>query len=351
MCNKILKELFLQMKEKLQSIRELAEQAMAACKDARELDAIRVKYLGKKGEVTALMKNMRNLTPEERPAFGQLVNDLRASIEAGLAENKARLEAIALEARLKSETIDVTMPGEEVSVGTKHPISTVLDEVKDIFIGMGFSIGEGPEVEKDWYNFEALNIPKDHPARDTQDTFYISDDVVLRTQTSPIQIRTMEHKKPPIRIIAPGRVFRSDAVDATHSPLFHQIEGLVVDKGIRMSDLKGILEMFAKKLYGEETVVRFRPHHFPFTEPSAEMDMQCFQCHGAGCPLCKGEGWIEILGCGMVHPKVLEVCDIDPDEYSGYAFGIGLERIVMSRYKINDIRMFYENDVRFLHQF
>ncbi|HIV68264.1 MAG TPA: phenylalanine--tRNA ligase subunit alpha [Candidatus Butyricicoccus stercorigallinarum] len=339
------------MKEKLQSIRALAEQAMAACKDARELDAIRVKYLGKKGEVTALMKNMRNLTPEERPAFGQLVNDLRASIEAGLAENKARLEAIALEARLKSETIDVTMPGEEVSVGTKHPISTVLDEVKDIFIGMGFSIGEGPEVEKDWYNFEALNIPKDHPARDTQDTFYISDDVVLRTQTSPIQIRTMEHKKPPIRIIAPGRVFRSDAVDATHSPLFHQIEGLVVDKGIRMSDLKGILEMFAKKLYGEETVVRFRPHHFPFTEPSAEMDMQCFQCHGAGCPLCKGEGWIEILGCGMVHPKVLEVCDIDPDEYSGYAFGIGLERIVMSRYKINDIRMFYENDVRFLHQF
>lgn len=351
MCNKILKELFLQMKEKLQSIRALAEQAMAACKDARELDAIRVKYLGKKGEVTALMKNMRNLTPEERPAFGQLVNDLRASIEAGLAENKARLEAIALEARLKSETIDVTMPGEEVSVGTKHPISTVLDEVKDIFIGMGFSIGEGPEIEKDWYNFEALNIPKDHPARDTQDTFYISDDVVLRTQTSPIQIRTMEHKKPPIRIIAPGRVFRSDAVDATHSPLFHQIEGLVVDKGIRMSDLKGILEMFAKKLYGEETVVRFRPHHFPFTEPSAEMDMQCFQCHGAGCPLCKGEGWIEILGCGMVHPKVLEVCDIDPDEYSGYAFGIGLERIVMSRYKINDIRMFYENDVRFLHQF
>ena len=339
------------MKEKLQSIRELAEQAMAASKDARELDAIRVKYLGKKGEVTALMKNMRNLAPEERPAFGQLVNDLRASIEAGLAENKARLEAIALEAKLKSETIDVTMPGEEVTVGTKHPISTVLDEVKDIFIGMGFSIGEGPEVEKDWYNFEALNIPKDHPARDTQDTFYISDDVVLRTQTSPIQIRTMEHKKPPIRIIAPGRVFRSDAVDATHSPLFHQIEGLVVDKGIRMSDLKGILEMFAKKLYGEDTVVRFRPHHFPFTEPSAEMDMQCFQCHGEGCPLCKGEGWIEILGCGMVHPKVLEVCGIDPDEYSGYAFGIGLERIVMSRYKINAIRMFYENDVRFLHQF
>ena len=339
------------MKEKLQAIRETAEQAMTACNDARELDAIRVKYLGKKGEVTALMKNMRNLTPEERPAFGQMVNDLRAAIEEGLATNKARLEAIALEAKLKSETIDVTMPGEDVVVGTKHPISIVLDEVKDIFIGMGFSIGEGPEVEKDWYNFEALNIPQDHPARDTQDTFYVSDNVLLRTQTSPIQIRTMEHKKPPIRVIAPGRVFRSDAVDATHSPLFHQIEGLVVDKGIRMSDLKGILEMFAKKLYGEDTVVRFRPHHFPFTEPSAEMDMQCFKCHGAGCPLCKGEGWIEILGCGMVHPKVLEVCGIDPDEYSGYAFGIGLERIVMSRYKITDIRMFYENDVRFLHQF
>lgn len=339
------------MKEKLQSIRELAEQAMTACRDSRELDAVRVKYLGKKGEVTALMKNMRNLTPEERPAFGQMVNELRTAIETGLAKNKSRLEEAAMAAKLKSETIDVTMPGEAFTMGKKHPINIVLDEVKDIFIGMGFSIGEGPEVEKDWYNFEALNIPKDHPARDTQDTFYISDNVVLRTQTSPIQIRTMEHKKPPIRIIAPGRVFRSDAVDATHSPLFHQIEGLVVDKGIRMSDLKGILEMFAKKLYGEDTVVRFRPHHFPFTEPSAEMDMQCFKCHGAGCPLCKNEGWIEILGCGMVHPKVLEVCDIDPNEYSGYAFGIGLERIVMSRYKITDIRMFYENDVRFLHQF
>lgn len=339
------------MKEKLQSIRELAEQAMAACKDSRELDAIRVKYLGKKGEVTALMKNMRSLTPEERPAFGQMVNDLRAAIENGLAENKERLEAIAMAAKLKSETIDVTMPGEQVAIGKKHPISTVLDEIKDIFIGMGFTIGEGPEVETDWYNFEALNIPKDHPARDTQDTFYISDNVVLRTQTSPIQVRTMEHKKPPIRIIAPGRVFRSDAVDATHSPLFHQIEGLVVDKGIRMSDLKGILETFAKRLYGEDTVVRFRPHHFPFTEPSAEMDMQCFQCHGEGCPLCKGEGWIEILGCGMVHPKVLEVGGIDPNEYSSFAFGMGLERVVMSRYKITDIRMFYENDVRFLHQF
>ena len=339
------------MKEKLQSIREMAAEAMAACADSRELDAIRVKYLGKKGEVTALMKNMRSLSPEERPAFGQMVNDLRSAIEAGLAENKERLEAIALERKLKSETLDVTMPGTEIPIGKKHPINLVLDEVKDIFIGMGFSVAEGPDVESDYYNFEALNIPKDHPARDTQDTFYVSDNVVLRTQTSPMQIRAMEHKKPPIRILAPGRVFRSDAVDATHSPMFHQIEGLVVDKNIRMSDLKGILEQFAKKLYGEDTVVRFRPHHFPFTEPSAEMDMQCFKCHGAGCPLCKNEGWIEILGCGMVHPKVLEVCGIDPNEYSGYAFGIGLERIVMSRYKITDIRMFYENDVRFLHQF
>ena len=341
------------MKEKLQSIREMAAEAMSACADSRELDAIRVKYLGKKGEVTALMKNMRSLTPEERPAFGQMVNELRSAIEAGLAENKERLEAIALERKLKSETLDVTMPGTEIPIGKKHPINLVLDEVKDIFIGMGFSVAEGPDVESDYYNFEALNIPKDHPARDTQDTFYVSDNVVLRTQTSPIQIRTMENKKPPIRIIAPGRVFRSDDVDATHSPLFHQIEGLVIDKGIRMSDLKGILEMFAKKLYGEETVVRFRPHHFPFTEPSAEMDYQCFQCHGKdpNCSVCHGEGWIEILGCGMVHPKVLEVCGIDPDEYSGYAFGIGLERLVMGRFKITDIRNFYENDVRFLHQF
>ena len=341
------------MKEKLQSIREMAAEAMAACADSRELDAIRVKYLGKKGEVTALMKNMRSLSPEERPAFGQMVNDLRSAIEAGLAENKERLEAIALERKLKSETLDVTMPGTEIPIGKKHPINLVLDEVKDIFIGMGFSVAEGPDVESDYYNFEALNIPKDHPARDTQDTFYVSDNVVLRTQTSPIQIRTMENKKPPIRIIAPGRVFRSDDVDATHSPLFHQIEGLVIDKGIRMSDLKGILEMFAKKLYGEETVVRFRPHHFPFTEPSAEMDYQCFQCHGKdpNCSVCHGEGWIEILGCGMVHPKVLEVCGIDPDEYSGYAFGIGLERLVLGRFKITDIRNFYENDVRFLHQF
>lgn len=279
------------------------------------------------------------------------INDVCAQFETALTAQSEAIERRALDEKLASETLDVTMPGKPVTLGKKHPLNVVLDEFKEIFLGLGFSIAEGPEVELDHYNFEALNIPKDHPARDTQDTFYISDNVVLRTQTSPMQVRTMEKKKPPIRIIAPGRVYRSDAVDATHSPLFHQIEGLVVDKGIRMSDLKGILELFAKKLYGDETVVRFRPHHFPFTEPSAEMDIQCYQCHGEGCRLCKGEGWIEILGCGMVHPHVLEMCGIDPDEYSGYAFGIGLERMVMGRFKIDDIRLFYENDVRFLHQF
>lgn len=339
------------MKEKLQSILQAATEELASVSDARALDAARVKYLGKKGELTALLKGMKDVAPEDRPLVGQLINDTRAAIEQAIEEQKERVEAEMLASKLASETLDVTMPGKEITLGHKHPLTVVLDEIKDIFIGLGFQIAEGPEVELDHYNFEALNIPKDHPARDTQDTFYISDNVVLRTQTSPVQVRTMEQQKPPIRIIAPGRVFRSDAVDATHSPLFHQIEGLVVDKGITMSDLKGILELFAKRLYGDDTVVRFRPHHFPFTEPSAEMDIQCYRCHGEGCPLCKGEGWIEILGCGMVHPKVLEVCDIDPEVYSGYAFGIGLERTVMGRFKIDDIRLFYENDVRFLHQF
>ena len=294
---------------------------------------------------------MKEVAPQDRPKVGQMVNEVRAEIETALETEKAKLEDRVLEARLKNEVIDVTLPAKKNSVGHRHPNTIALEEVERIFVGMGYEVVRGPEVEKDYYNFEALNIPKDHPARDEQDTFYISDNVVLRTQTSPMQVRTMEKRKPPIRIIAPGRVYRSDAVDATHSPLFHQIEGLVVDKGIRMSDLKGILELFAKKLYGEDTVVRFRPHHFPFTEPSAEMDIQCYRCHGAGCPLCKGEGWIEILGCGMVHPKVLEMSGIDPNEYSGYAFGIGLERMVMGRFKIDDIRLFYENDVRFLHQF
>ncbi len=339
------------MKEKLEAILASALEELAGAQSTAALGEIRVKYLGKKGELTALLKSMKEVPAEERPAFGQLVNDVRAKVEEALTAASATIEAAALEAKLASEALDVTMPGTAQHIGKKHPLEAVLDEFKEIFLGLGFSIAEGPEVEYDHYNFEALNIPKDHPARDTQDTFYISDNVVLRTQTSPVQVRTMENKKPPIRIIAPGRVYRSDAVDATHSPLFHQIEGLVVDKGIAMSDLKGILELFAKKLYGSDTVVRFRPHHFPFTEPSAEMDIQCYQCHGEGCRLCKGEGGIEILGCGMVHPKVLETCGIDPNEYSGYAFGIGLERMVMGRYKIDDIRMFYENDVRFLEQF
>lgn len=339
------------MKEQLEAILAKAKEELSAVQSARELGDVRVKYLGKKGELTTIRKGLRDVAPEDRPAMGQLINDVCAQLETALAAQSEEIERKALEAKLVGETLDVTMPGKPLTIGKKHPLNVVLDEFKEIFLGLGFSIAEGPEVELDHYNFEALNIPKDHPARDTQDTFYISDNVVLRTQTSPMQVRTMEKKKPPIRIIAPGRVYRSDAVDATHSPLFHQIEGLVVDKDIRMSDLKGILELFAKKLYGENTVVRFRPHHFPFTEPSAEMDIQCYRCHGAGCPLCKGEGWIEILGCGMVHPKVLEMSGIDSTEYSGYAFGIGLERMVMGRFKIDDIRLFYENDVRFLHQF
>ncbi len=339
------------MKEKLQDILQEAKRQLEKVADARELDEARVKFLGKKGELTALLKGMKNIAAEERPVVGQLVNNVRNEIESIIERQKGLIEQAALKHKLEAESVDVTMPGDELVIGKKHPLNIVLDEFKEIFMGLGFSIAEGPEVEFDHYNFEALNIPKDHPARDAQDTFYISDNVVLRTQTSSMQVRTMEKKKPPIRIIAPGRVYRSDAVDATHSPLFHQIEGLVVDKGIRMSDLKGILELFAKKLYGEDTVVRFRPHHFPFTEPSAEMDIQCYRCHGEGCPLCKGEGWIELLGCGMVHPKVLEVCGINPEVYSGYAFGIGLERMVMGRFKIDDIRLFYENDVRFLHQF
>ena len=339
------------MKAQLESILEQAQADLGAVSSIRELSDVRVKYLGKKGELTTIRKGLRDVSPEDRPAMGQLINDTVSQLEAALTARSEALEQEMLAQKLASETIDVTMPGKPLTIGKKHPLNVVLDEFKEIFLGLGFSIAEGPEVELDHYNFEALNIPKDHPARDTQDTFYISDNVVLRTQTSPMQVRTMEKKKPPIRIIAPGRVYRSDAVDATHSPLFHQIEGLVVDKDIRMSDLKGILELFAKKLYGDDTVVRFRPHHFPFTEPSAEMDIQCYQCHGEGCRFCKGTGWLEILGCGMVDPNVLSMSGIDPNEYSGYAFGIGLERMVMGRFKIDDIRLFYENDVRFLHQF
>lgn len=339
------------MKEQLSKILENAVSELSSTKDLNKLDELRVKYLGKKGELTAILKQMGGLSAEERPVIGQLANEVRGKIEEHLSAAQTELKAKAQEMQLKAEKIDVTMPGKTTALGKKHPLNIVLDDLKEIFLGMGFDLVEGPEVELDYYNFEALNIPKGHPARDTQDTFYITENVLLRTQTSPVQVRTMEKRKPPIRIIAPGRVYRSDAVDATHSPLFYQIEGLVVDNGIRMSDLKGTLELFAKKLYGEDAVVRFRPHHFPFTEPSAEMDVMCFNCHGKGCPLCKGEGWIEILGCGMVHPKVLERCDIDPEVYSGFAFGIGLERITMRRYEINDIRLFYENDLRFLDQF
>lgn len=339
------------MKTALEQIRKTALEVLSAAGDVKAMDDIRVRFLGKKGELTAILKQMGGLTAEERPVIGQLANEARAFIEEHIEARTAELKAAAAAVRLKTETIDVTMPGTRRPLGKQHPLNLVLDEVKDIFMGMGFNIAQGPEVEYDYYNFEALNIPKNHPARDTQDTFYINENILLRTQTSPVQIRAMEQRKPPIRIIAPGRVYRSDAVDATHSPLFHQIEGLVVDKGVTMADLKGTLEIFVKKLYGENSVVRFRPHHFPFTEPSAELDVQCFSCQGEGCRLCKGEGWIEILGCGMVHPKVLSICGIDPEEYSGFAFGMGLERIVMRRFNIDDLRLFYENDLRFLNQF
>ena len=339
------------MRQKLENIREASKEVVKNIHDKASLEAFRVEFLGKKGKLTDVLRGMGSLSAEERPVIGQLANDVRSFIEDEVAKISAEIEKAETERKMAEETIDVTLPGRAVRLGSKHPLTIVLDELKDIFIGMGFEIAEGPEIETDYYNFEALNIPKDHPARDTQDTFYINDNVLLRTQTSPCQIRTMEKKKPPIRMIAPGRVFRSDSLDATHSPLFHQIEGLVVDKGVTMADLKGTLEVFCKKLYGDDIQVRFRPHHFPFTEPSAELDISCPACHGKGCRVCKGEGWIEILGAGMVHPKVLKICGIDPEEYSGFAFGIGLERIVMRRFDIDDIRMFYENDLRFLKQF
>ncbi len=339
------------MKQGLEQIKQTALEQLANTNDLKELEELRVKFLGKKGELTAILKQMGKLSAEERPVIGQLANQIREQLEAEMSAKQTTLKSAALNEKLKLEAIDVTMPAKSSEVGSRHPLNYVLDELKEIFLGMGFSIAEGPEVELDYYNFEALNLPADHPARDTQDTFYITENILLRTQTSPVQIRTMEKSKPPIRIIAPGRVYRSDAVDATHSPVFHQIEGLVVDKGITMADLKGCLEAIVKRLYGDDTVVRFRPHHFPFTEPSAEVDIQCFACKGEGCRICKKEGWIEILGCGMVHPKVLSICGIDPEEYSGFAFGIGLERLVMGRFKIDDLRLFYENDLRFLSQF
>ena len=336
------------MKEMLNQIRTTALEKIAGGED---LEQIRIQYLGKKGELTAVLRGMGKLTAEERPVIGQLANQVRADIEAAIAEKAEALKTEALAEQLKAERLDVTMPGKTARVGHVHPLTRVQRDMEEIFIGMGFSIAEGPEVEYDLYNFQKLNIPENHPARDTQDTFYITDNILLRSQTSPVQARTMEVQKPPIRIISPGRVYRSDAMDATHSPLFHQMEGLVVDKGITMGDLKGMLETFAKAQFGEETRCRFRPHHFPFTEPSAEVDVSCFACGGKGCRLCKGEGWIEILGAGMVHPNVLSMCGIDPEEYSGFAFGMGIERIAMLKYHVDDIRLFYENDVRFLEQF
>ena len=339
------------MKEQLKSIDERAKEELSHIDDAKLLEDFRVRFLGKKGEITSILKQMGKLSAEERPVIGQMANEVRQSIEKMLEESKKRLEAAELAHRLEAEKIDVTMPGKERPEGHKHPMSIVIDEICDIFKGMGYEVADGPEVEKGYYNFEALNIPANHPAKDEQDTFYINGDILLRTQTSPVQVRTMEKGKLPIRMVCPGAVYRSDEVDATHSPVFHQLEGMVIDKNVTMGDLKGALAVFAKELFGEDTKVRFRPHHFPFTEPSAEMDVTCFACGGEGCRVCKGEGYIELLGCGMVHPKVLEMSGIDPNEYSGYAFGIGLERMVMGRFKIDDIRLFYENDVRFLHQF
>ncbi len=320
-------------------------------KDLSTLNDVRVAILGKKGALTALLKSMKDVSPEDRPLVGQLVNETRESIEQMLEETKAKLEAEALSIRLKEEVIDVTLPAKKNQVGHRHPNTIALEEVERIFTGMGYEVVEGPEVEYDYYNFEALNIPADHPAKDEQDTFYINEKIVLRTQTSPVQVREMEKGRLPIRMLAPGRVFRSDEVDATHSPSFHQVEGLVIDKHITFADLKGTLAEFAKELFGETTKVKFRPHHFPFTEPSAEMDVTCFKCGGKGCRFCKGEGWIEILGCGMVHPRVLRMSGIDPEEYSGFAFGMGLERIALLKYEIDDMRLLYENDQRFLEQF
>ena len=337
------------MKDKLEQIRAAAVAALD--EPGADLEAIRIRFLGKKGELTGVLRGMGQLSAEERPIIGQLANDVRAFIENAIAEKAAAAEKEALIAKLKEERLDVTMPGKKPAIGKRHPLATVQKEMEDIFIGMGFGIVDGPEVEYDYYNFQALNIPENHPARDTQDTFYITENILLRSQTSPVQVRTMEKQRPPIRIISPGRVYRSDAVDASHSPLFHQLEGLVVDKGITMGDLKGTLETFAKTMFGEQTRIRFRPHHFPFTEPSAEVDVSCFVCGGKGCKLCKGEGWIEILGAGMVHPNVLRGCSIDPNEYSGFAFGMGIERVTMIKYGIDDMRYLYENDVRFLDQF
>ncbi|MEI6603588.1 MAG: phenylalanine--tRNA ligase subunit alpha [Clostridia bacterium] len=339
------------MREQLMQIRQNASDALAQANSVAAIEEIRIQFLGKKGDLTAVLRGMGALSAEERPLIGQLANEVRAYVEDAIEKANEVLKAAERAAALGNEKIDVTMPGTQIKLGHKHPLTMVLDEMKSIFIGMGYEIAEGPEVELDYYNFEALNMPKHHPARDTQDTFYIDETVILRTQTSSVQIRTMETQKPPIKIICPGRIYRSDEIDATHSPIFHQLEGLVVDKGVTMGDLIGTLKLFVKNIFGENTNIRLRPHHFPYTEPSAEVDVTCWVCGGVGCRVCKQEGWIEILGCGMVHPKVLENCGIDPEIYSGFAFGIGVDRTAMGRFGIDDIRLLFENDIRFLNQF
>ncbi len=339
------------IEETLRQIEQEADRQIAEAKGMDALNDIRVAFLGKKGSLTSVLKSMKDVSPQDRPQVGKWVNDARARIEQKMEENRSKLEAELMNRRLEAEKIDVTMPARKQRIGHRHPNTIALEEVERIFVGMGYEVIEGPEIEYDDYNFTKLNIPANHPAKDEQDTFYITDEILLRTQTSPVQARIMEQGRLPIRMIAPGRVFRSDEVDATHSPSFHQIEGLVIDKGITFADLKGTLEVFAKELFGENTKTKFRPHHFPFTEPSAEMDVSCFKCGGKGCRFCKGEGWIEILGCGMVHPHVLEMCGLDPKEYGGFAFGVGLERIALLKYEIDDMRLLYENDIRFLSQF
>lgn len=339
------------MKEKLEAIKKSALEELEKSLKMEQLEELRVKYLGKKGELTQILRGMGSLSAEERPTVGKIANEVRGAIEKLIDETSEKIKTKETEEKLKSEVIDISMPGKKQTLGHRNPLDITLRAIEDIFMSMGFTVEEGPEVEYDKYNFEMLNIPKNHPARGEQDTFYINDNIVLRTQTSPVQIRTMLNQKPPIKMISPGKVYRSDAVDATHSPIFYQIEGLVVDKGVTFADLKGTLEMYTKKMFGENVKVKFRPHHFPFTEPSAEVDMSCFACGGAGCKVCKGEGWIEILGCGMVHPQVLRNCGIDPEVYSGFAFGFGLDRMVMQKFGIDDIRQMYESDMRFLNQF
>ncbi len=344
------------LRESLNQTREEFEKKIKEIQSLADIEKIRVEYFGKKGKLTGVLRGMGNLKPEERPEAGRMVNEVRAKMEEAFAQNQAKIKALESSYKLKKEIIDVTLPTHYEGAGARHPLNNAINEICDIFLGLGYSIGEGPEVEYDKYNFELLRIPKGHPARDTQDTFYISDNILLRTQTSGMQIRIMEELtknggKPPIKVVCPGKVYRQDTLDATHSPVFHQIEGLVVDKGVTMGDLVGSLRLFAKKLFGEKTEIRLRPHHFPFTEPSVEVDLTCWKCGGCGCNVCKGEGWIEVLGAGMVHPEVLENCGIDSSVYSGFAFGIGVERTAMGRYGIDDIRLLYENDVRFLKQF